>query len=66
MFSYEATWFDKNGNMHTELRPLPIFTMLMPKDQRYIKNIPTGSRFSQPKQSDFKNPDFVESSGISE
>ena len=66
MFSYEATWFDKKGNMHTELRPLPMFTMLMPKDPKYIKNIPTGSRFSQPKQSAFKNTDFVESSGISE
>ena len=66
MFTYEATWFDKKGVMHTELRPLPIFTMLMPIDKKYIVNVPTSSRFTQPKDNIFKNTDFVESEGISE
>lgn len=66
MFTYEATWFDKNGVMHTELRPLPIFTMLMPNDKKYIKNVPTGSRFSYPREYTFRNKNFVESEGISE
>ena len=65
LFTYEATWWDKNGNMHTERRPLPAFTVLLPNDKRFITHVPTG-RFAKPQQSMFTNDKFDEKSGISE
>jgi len=51
--------------MHTERRPLPAFTVLLPKDKRFITHVPTG-RFAKPQQSMFTNDAFDEKSGISE
>lgn len=65
LFTYEHTWWDKDGTMHTKRRPLPMFTVLIPKDRSLIHHIPTG-RFSKPKSTMFTNNDYDESAGIAE
>mgnify|MGYP007101832563 CR=1 FL=1 len=45
--------------------PLPMFTVLIPKDKSYIQHVPKG-RFSKPIGSRFRNDDFVDGQGISE
>ena len=65
LFTYEHTWWDKNGQMRTKIRPLPLFTVLLPKDQSLIKNIPTG-RFTKPYSSVLINDNFDDQSGIAE
>jgi len=65
LFTYEHTWWDKDGAMHTKTKPLPMFTVLLPKDPSYIKHVPTG-RFNKPVYSPFRDDKFDENSGISE
>ena len=64
LFSYEATWFDKKGMMHSEIKPLPIFQILIPNDRSLITRVPVG-KWSI-KDSRFTNHDFDNNQGISE